>query len=116
MVARNVTSSVAKPVGATHKHAGGYINEKTESGWVMQHRLVMEQIIGRPLKPAERVHHKNGKRDDNRPENLELWTGVGQSKKDPYGVRLVDKVLDMIGALNKAEREQVARRLEELNA
>lgn len=94
----------------------GYIMVRRDGKKVMEHRLIMEQIIGRPLKPAERVHHKNGKRDDNRPENLELWTGVGQSKKDPYGVRLVDKVLDMISALNKAEREQVARRLEELNA
>lgn len=106
----------AHPEGHHLRHMNGYVMEKRDGKWVMQHRLVMEGVIGRPLKPTERVHHKNGKRDDNRPENLELWTGVGQSKKDPYGVRLVDKVLDMIGALNKAEREQVARRLEELNA
>lgn len=93
-----------------------YLMVRMDGKKVMQHRLVMESVIGRPLKVSERVHHKNGNRQDNRPENLELWTGVGQSKKDPYGVRLVDKVLDMIGALNKAEREQVARRLEELNA
>lgn len=98
------------------KTTHGYISVRVDGKRVLQHRLVMEGVIGRPLKPTERVHHKNGKRDDNRPENLELWTGVGQSKKDPHGVRLVDKVLDMIGALNKAEREQVARRLEELNA
>lgn len=109
-------SVLSHPDGQQIKHANGYIVEKRNEKWVMQHRLVMEGVIGRPLKPTERVHHKNDKRDDNRPENLELWTGVGQSKKDPYGVRLVDKVLDMIGALNKAEREQVARRLEELNA
>lgn len=106
----------AHPEGHQLRHMNGYVMEKRDGKWVMQHRLVMEQVIGRQLKATERVHHKNGKRDDNRPENLELWTGVGQSKKDPYGVRLVDKVLDMIGALNKAEREQVARRLEELNA
>lgn len=94
----------------------GYKARKVNGVQVFEHRLVMEQVIGRQLKATERVHHRNGKRDDNRPENLELWTGVGQSKKDPHGVRLVDKVLDMIGALNKAEREQVARRLEELNA
>ena len=101
----------ADKIRSTH----GYIMVRRDGKKVMEHRLVMERIIGRPLKPTERVHHKNGKRDDNRPENLELWTGVGQSKKDPHGVRLVDKVLDMIDSLTKSERSKVIRRLEELN-
>ena len=80
----------------------------------MQHRLVMEQVIGRPLLPTERVHHKNGNRQDNRPENLELWTGVGTSKKDPHGVRVVDKVLDLIDRLTAEERARVAAKLQEI--
>ena len=81
----------------------------------MQHRLVMEEKLGRKLEPHERVHHKNGKRDDNRPENLELWTGVGASKKDPHGIRVVDKVVDLLESLTKEERMLVMKKLESLN-
>ena len=50
-----------------------------------EHRAVMEAHIGRPLKPHETVHHKDGDRQNNALENLELWStrhGKGQRVSD----------------------------------
>lgn len=79
--------STVAPAGAGYINPDGYKVFRVDGVDVKEHRLVMERLLGRPLESFENVHHKNGRRADNRPGNLELWV-VPQ----PYGQRAEDLV------------------------
>ena len=73
--------------GEWYKISSGYLFRVKSGKRQFQHRVVMEEVLGRELLPGETVHHINGVRDDNRPENLELW-----SHSQPPGQRVEDKI------------------------
>lgn len=94
--------------GGKRMTANGYVeltmpehpNARGRNGCVFEHVVVMSNMIGRPLTSKETVHHKNGIRDDNRPENLELWTSdhpSGQRAADL--LEFADQIIEKYGEL-----------------
>jgi HNH endonuclease len=68
------------PIGSEYETERGYVLVKLpdhpnaqRNGHVGKHVVVMSEMLGRPLRKGESVHHKNLIRNDNRPENLGLW-------------------------------------------
>lgn len=72
-------------------HSNGYVliynptHPHAKSGtYVYEHRLIMENEIGRYLLPSERVHHINHDKQDNRIENLQLFKSHSEHLREEW--------------------------------
>lgn len=74
----------------------GHPNSNIKTGIILEHIFIMSQLLGRPIKKGETIHHKNGVRSDNSPDNLEVWTS-----RHPSGVRVKDKIKSAIALLEE---------------
>jgi hypothetical protein len=84
----------------------GYRVFTVDGARVYEHRMVMEGLLGRPLRSFETVHHINGQRADNRVENLELW-----ATHHPFGQR-VDDLVEFVARHYAAEVSAAIKRSE----
>ncbi|MGP5493379.1 HNH endonuclease [Psychrobacter celer] len=106
---------VNAPEGEVKEHSTlGCYQQKHEGKWVLQHRIIMEKVLGRKLTRAEKVRHINGDRKDNRIENLEVYTGVYRTKENPHGIRVIDKVANMLSLLKPDELTTIEALIREL--
>lgn len=109
-IANKVVRSIARRGMGTPNWKGGRMKNKKghvlilakghpmagNDGYVMEHRMIMAEHLGRLLLPTEIVHHKNGIKDDNRIENLELMSNAEHTRLHHCGKKRSKETCDRI--------------------
>lgn len=115
----NVLIQAHAPNGAGTINNGYRIISIGNGATELEHRVVMEKMLGRPLRKGENVHHKNGERADNRPENLELWVvwqPFGQRPQDllQYAHDIIDRYENEFGHMvdKRARHLQLVKKVD----
>ena len=89
-------------VGSTRTSPNGYHYTRTTDGWVLTHRLVVEEALGRPLLENERIRFKDNDRSNfSDPDNLEVYVAHEGSKQKKL-------------ARLKARRDELQAQIDEL--
>ena len=109
---RRRPSPKADPIGTRRVRSDGYVVIKVaegENNWPLEHRVVAEQMLGRPLTTDEHVHHINEDRADNRPENLRILTNAEHQKVHQHWLVQTKQVALTCEACGKAFTKKPSR-------
>jgi ribosomal protein L17 len=93
------------PNGTLIRLPNGYYNRKTDEGWILVHRAVMQEHLGRPLLPSERVYFTNPSADKANPQLEDLEVRIVKR-------RTIEAKRKRLAVL-RAETEQLLKEIDE---
>lgn len=110
----NRNKSRSSKIGETRITEDGYVVEKTHNGWLLQHRIIMQAILGRKLSTSELVHHIDGNKSNNSKENLRIESWGEHTKHHHTGLKRSDETKRKIGEKVCKYSIEQARKIREM--
>lgn len=97
-------------LGTEKETPQGYLTVKTEDGWILKHRMVIEEDLGRQLMSTERVYFKDGNRKNCKLSNLEVRLNSPRTTKQlEVRLRELDRErADVLGELDEREESDAS--------
>lgn len=125
LTCRPCSNRLNHPYYGKHKTGAGYIVVKIKPddffypmanprGYVKEHRLLMAKHVKRCLLPWEVVHHRNGIKDDNRLNNLQLLPGASKHQVDTQAQAYIKRLQNKL-KIQQAQISQLQSRVKELD-